>query len=75
VTWDRIQRLELELAQARAALLAATSHDRCHAKLREAVRRMETLADERDLARDVAVALEAETAACPNHEYHQAVGE
>ncbi len=75
MTWDRIQRLELDLAQVRAELREATSHDRCHTKLREAVRRMESLADERDRARDVAVALEAEVAACPNHAHHQAVGE
>ena len=71
MTWDRIQRLELDLAQARADLHAATSHDKCHLKLRQAVLRMESLVDQRDHARDIAVKLEQETAACPNVEHHQ----
>ena len=62
MTHQRIQRLELELAELRARLWKAENegHEKCHTKLREAVYAIERISGERDRARDTAVALEQE---------------
>lgn len=75
--WDRIQRLETELAKAHArildmeALLAADVHPtRTHEKLRAAVHRMTELMEQRESARALAIRLWDESAACPNQDHH-----
>ena len=69
---DRIRRLEADITQLNARLAAEREmqHERCHEKLRHAVQRMDELAAQRDRARDIAVALEQEIAACPAHQWH-----